>query len=122
MKKTYVIIPTECNSNDALLPLFKKENLTYSPWLYLHGELENESVRFGGWDKFKWFGDEPTKDGIFDCVVLIGDDDANIKVVKSIAYLWKSDFGKLTGLVVAEDDQKSVDYAHKNWEEKATMI
>jgi hypothetical protein len=122
--KTYLVIPTECCSSNVVLPMFKKssQKLTYTPWMYLHGELEKQSCSFGGWDKFKWCGGEPQKDGIFDCVVLIGDDDTQVKVVEATAYIWMAHFGDLTGLVVANDDIKSVEYAHKKWEEKATSI
>jgi hypothetical protein len=112
-------------SGSPLLP-FKEELLTYTPWVYLHGKLEKDACSFGGWDKFKWFGDAPTTDGIHQCRVWMGTDSTNTQILEATAYIWEAKFGqgrtKVIGLIVAVDDTEANKFAHKSWKEKSDSI
>ena len=125
MTHTFTIVPTSMESGSPLLP-FKEEVLTYTPWVFLHGKLEKDSCSFGGWDKFKWFGDAPTTDGIHQCRVWMGTDATNTQILEATAYIWEAKFGqgrtKVTGLIVAVDDTEANKFAHKSWMEKSDFI
>ena len=125
MRNTFTIIPTSMESGAPLLP-FKEEVLTYTPWVYLHGKLETESCSFGGWDKFKWFGEPPTKDGVYECRVWLGTDSTNTKILEATAWIWEAKFGegrtKVTGLIVSNDDLVGAEFAFQKWKDKSDFF
>jgi len=125
MRHLHTIIPTSMESGSPLLP-FKEEVLSYTPWVYLHGKLEKDACSLGGWDKFKWFSEAPTTDGIYECRVWMGTDSTNTKILEATAYIWEAKFGegrtKVTGLIVSNDDTEANKFAHKSWEEKSDFI
>jgi hypothetical protein len=112
-------------SGAPLLP-FKEEVLTYTPWVYLHGELESKSAYFGGWDKLKWFGDAPTTDGIYECRVWMGTDSTNTQILEATAFIWEAKFGvantKVTGLIILNGDKKSLEFAFNKWQDKSDFF
>lgn len=125
MRHLHTIVPTSMESGSPLLP-FKEEVLCYTPWVFLHGKLEKDACSLGGWDKFKWFGDAPTTDGIHECRVWMGTDSTNTKILEATAYIWEAKFGqgitKVTGLIVAIEDAEANQFAHKSWQEKSDFI
>lgn len=125
MTHTLTIVPTSMESGSPLIP-FKEEVLSYTPWVYLHGELESKASSFGGWDKFKWFGDAPEKDGIYGCHVWMGTDSTNTQILEATAFIWEAKFGegrtKVTGLIVLNGDTPSADFAFKKYQEKSDFI
>ena len=124
MNNTFAIVPTSMETANPIWNGFGNQPLEYTPWVYLHGKLEKIASRNGGWDKFKWVGSAPTAEGIYTCIGIVGDvDEERLSVT---AFLWNAKFGhgltKLTGLIVADDDDESLLYALKQYKAKSDFI
>lgn len=79
------------------------------PFTYLHGKLQNDN----GYDIFSIAEPAPTEEGIYPCLV---------GKVKATFYLWKTSYGDTHGLVVANDDFESIEYAEKCYKEKTDVL
>ena len=121
-EKHFAILPTSMETSQPTCVRFENEKTEYTPWVYLHGSLESSAASEGGWDKFKWVGSAPTSEGVYTCTAIMGDEER----VSVTAFLWYAKFGqgltKLTGLVVADDDDEQMLYALKQFKAKSDFI
>ena len=119
---TFFLVPTKMENSEPICGGFGTMQLEYTPWVYLHGSLEKEAASQGGWDKFKWVGTAPTAEGIYTCTAAVTELDR----ISVTAFLWNAKFGhgltKLTGLIVADDDDESLLYALKQYKAKSDFI
>ncbi len=115
----FALVPTSMETSQPICGGFGNQPLEYTPWVYLHGSLENLACSEGGWDKFKWVGSAPTSEGVYTCTAIFGDTDFHR--VSVTAFLWEV-YGKLTGLVVADDDDEQMLYALKQFKAKSDFI
>ncbi len=121
-EKHFAVLPTSIETSKPTCVRFENSEMVYTPWVYLHGKLESSAASQGGWDKFKWLESAPTSEGIHNCVAIVTDD----IIVEATAFLWNTSFGqgltKLTGLVVADDDNEGILYALKKFKAKSDSI
>ena len=122
MNNTFALVPTSMETSNPICGGFGNQPLEYTPWVYLHGSLESSAASQGGWDKFKWVGSAPTSEGVYTCTAIMGDEER----VSVTAFLWSAKFGqgltKLTGLIVADDDDEQMLYALKQFKAKSDFL
>lgn len=116
----YKVVPQYLSKPEFFLDV-PDERLKRVSYVYLHCELEDLSVKNGGYDIFSFLDEYPTKDGIYDCTTCISKDPK--EDIECTLFFWKdgSCMGQ-HGLVVKNDDTKGYEDAEKKYSEKVVTI
>lgn len=123
----YQIVGTRQNGEGNIMniPPIQTKRINHT---FLDGNIEEicSLEKYGGWDMYVFVGNYPTEEGAHSCECLFPD----MKSIECTAFLWNNEAfaeyrdtsRKMTGLVVANDDEYSYNYAQNAFKNKSQEI
>lgn len=111
------VIPYKLYGTGDIMGKYPEETVHRVGYTYLHGEAEDTSYEFGGYDICGFLKEIPDYTGIYPCIVEYPFGD-----VEGTIFLWYGDPLKYNGLVVLNSDKESYEDAKVKYDNKVYVL